>query len=37
MKRVKKTQVAKDVKIQDLKANQQKAVKGGLNFTKITY
>ena len=28
---------AKGAKIQDLKPNQPKAVKGGLNFTKITF
>lgn len=37
MKAENKTQKAKDAKIQDLKPGQQKAVKGGLNFTKITY
>jgi hypothetical protein len=33
----KSTKNAKNTKIENLKPNQQKTVKGGLNFTKITF
>jgi hypothetical protein len=37
MKATKKTKQTKQAKIDDLTPNQPKAIKGGLNFTKICY
>ena len=35
--KTKTAKTAKNTKVEDLKPNQQKPVKGGLNFTKICY
>jgi hypothetical protein len=37
MKATKKTKQTKQAKIDDLTPNQPKAIKGGLNFTKICF
>ena len=37
MKETTKTKQTKQAKTDDLSPNQPKAIKGGLNFTKITY
>ena len=37
MKATKNTKQTKQAKTEDLSPNQPKAIKGGLNFTKITY
>lgn len=37
MKATKKTKQTKPAKVEDLSPNQPKAIKGGLNFTKICY
>lgn len=37
MKSTKKTRQTKQAKFEDLSPNQPKAVKGGLNFTKIKF